>query len=411
MCPRMSVTNSTRPNFVGGCNVTTVSVAGRMLRFADGTSRGRAVFAAKEIEAGALLLTEAPLLSMALPESRSAVSACERCSRPLGTVWSQLEHLTGLKRLPKLPIDEEEAYIADDVPCRRGCRAVRYCSASCEEQHAQAHLHLCAGRGPAAAAALARFETHAHATHECFLFGARIVADVLAHQSGKAATAEGRYAELCRIPWWDLSDEGEAKSARGRKQAREDASTSLRLLRTLLAADAAEAPSSPAPRLEWLTLEAWGGLLGAARRNAICVQLPHPLLEFVPALLDWESTSADAAEARALQPLLQALPSPLPETLWTAVYPRISCVNHSCSPNAEVHFLSENHEGTLMATRRIDRGEELFISYIDDNERSNFTKRRDSLRDYGFECACTKCEVEESWVRRLRPRPMAPASP
>ena len=34
----------------------------------------------------------------------------------------------------------------------------------------------------------------------------------------------------------------------------------------------------------------------------------------------------------------------------------------------------------MLALRKIEKGEEIFITYIDDNERSNFTKRRDSLR-------------------------------
>ena len=71
-----------------------------------------------------------------------------------------------------------------------------------------------------------------------------------------------------------------------------------------------------------------------------------------------------------------------------------------------MHFLGATHEATVLATRRVARGAELFISYIDDNERAGYARRRASLRDYGFECDCPKCEHEESWGRRLRPRPM-----
>ena len=102
--------------------------------------------------------------------------------------------------------------------------------------------------------------------------------------------------------------------------------------------------------------------------------------------------------------LLALLPRAVPDALWTALYARISCVNHSCSPNAEVHFLGEGSEATLLAKRTIEIGEELSISYIDDNERVSFHERRASLRDYGFECDCAKCTIEEGWTRRLRPR-------
>ena len=205
--------------------------------------------------------------------------------------------------------------------------------------------------------------------------------------------------DLCRILWWKISDEGMHKTARDEAQARRDADASRKLLLALLAATG----SKPAD-VAWLTLDAWGGLLGAARRNAICVQLSHPLSEFVPALSEWLGASASAKEAKALGPYLSALPSPLPEPLWTAVYPSISCLNHQCRPNCEVRFLCEDHQGTVVATRRIKKGDELCISYIDDNERSDYKKRRASLRDYGFECDCSKCESEAGWARRLRPR-------
>ena len=54
--------------------------------------------------------------------------------------------------------------------------------------------------------------------------------------------------------------------------------------------------------------------------------------------------------------------------------------------------------------RPIAAGEEVCISYIDDNERVRLEERRYSLLDYGFECECAKCAVEASWRRRLRPR-------
>ena len=70
----------------------------------------------------------------------------------------------------------------------------------------------------------------------------------------------------------------------------------------------------------------------------------------------------------------------------------------------QVRFLHEDHRATLVATRRILRGEEVFISYIDENERAGVTRRRALLCGYGFTCDCGKCTSEEAWQRRLRPR-------
>ena len=171
-------------------------------------------------------------------------------------------------------------------------------------------------------------------------------------------------------------------------------------LRNALAVSAAD--------IEWLTLDAWGGLLGAARRNSICTELSHPLTELVPALHDWleqSSKQGDDANRRAARQLLENdLPDPLPEMLFTALYSKVSWCNHSCKPNAEVHFFNESDEASLIATRDIESGEEVFISYIDGNDRWNVKERRASLADYGFTCDCIKCEQESGWQRRLRPR-------
>ena len=190
----------------------------------------------------------------------------------------------------------------------------------------------------------------------------------------------------------------------------EKASKSLSLLRAVLALHEGGSADDTA----WLTLDKWGGLLGAARRNSICVELSHPLTEFVPALEEWiekgndedeDDEGATAKHRRAASELLEeSLPRPLPETLFTALYSKVSWINHSCKPCAEVHFFHESHEATVLATRKINAGEEIFISYIDGNERWDVTQRRASLFDYGFECDCVKCTAEAAWKRRLRPR-------
>lgn len=123
-------------------------------------------------------------------------------------------------------------------------------------------------------------------------------------------------------------------------------------------------------------------------------------------LHEWyQCQPASSAEGKAMGGMLDALPRPLPECLWSAVYPRISCLNHSCRHNAEVQWFDESHEGTLVATRNVSKGEELFISYIPENVQTDSVHaRRASLWDYGFECDCDKCVTEAAWQRRLRPR-------
>ena len=85
-----------------------------------------------------------------------------------------------------------------------------------------------------------------------------------------------------------------------------------------------------------------------------------------------------------------------------------SFINHSCMPNtyrpqhqSMEHFVNQIEE-ELIATRRIEEGEEITWSYGGDlpNELKN---RQKSLRKaYGFWCFCTRCNAEKS-----KPRPKA----
>lgn len=79
----------------------------------------------------------------------------------------------------------------------------------------------------------------------------------------------------------------------------------------------------------------------------------------------------------------------------TAFFPLQSCLNHSCSPNAKAFKREEDRDGqaVILALRRISKGEEITISYID--EQLAYEERRASLADYGFDCKCAKC-LEES---------------
>merc|ERR1711860_450407 len=70
-----------------------------------------------------------------------------------------------------------------------------------------------------------------------------------------------------------------------------------------------------------------------------------------------------------------------------------SLCNHSCVPNAEVSFPFNNHAMVLNATKTIDEGDQIFISYLDECERrrSKAYRMEKLAENYLFECRCTKC--------------------
>jgi SET domain-containing protein len=63
--------------------------------------------------------------------------------------------------------------------------------------------------------------------------------------------------------------------------------------------------------------------------------------------------------------------------------------NHSCSPNVEYGII--NDKIYFYTVRDIYKGEELYISYVDQfKERS---ERKELLKPYGFECNCELCNI------------------
>ncbi|KAI8953511.1 hypothetical protein F4801DRAFT_536671 [Xylaria longipes] len=69
-------------------------------------------------------------------------------------------------------------------------------------------------------------------------------------------------------------------------------------------------------------------------------------------------------------------------------YPDIAKINHDCRPN--VHYRITDATITTIASRNIQRGEELTISYVDVFLPSRERKQR--IRSWGFECACGLCQ-------------------
>ncbi len=70
-----------------------------------------------------------------------------------------------------------------------------------------------------------------------------------------------------------------------------------------------------------------------------------------------------------------------------------STINHSCDPNASVEFPFNNHELVVNATKSIQVGEEILISYLDccDLERSRHSRHKALRENYLFSCDCNKC--------------------
>jgi len=80
-----------------------------------------------------------------------------------------------------------------------------------------------------------------------------------------------------------------------------------------------------------------------------------------------------------------------------ALFPMVSRMNHDCRPNVAYAFSTTRLTMSLRAVRSISEHEELTISYIP-SDRFVTSERKERLRAWGFECACSLCSGEE-WIQ------------
>lgn len=79
------------------------------------------------------------------------------------------------------------------------------------------------------------------------------------------------------------------------------------------------------------------------------------------------------------------------QRIFTGIFPRISMLNHSCDPNIRNRF--DGKYLTIVASREISEGEEVFNCYGPNWKLMSYQERQDTLRlQYNFDCKCLKCE-------------------
>ncbi|XP_004605034.2 SET and MYND domain-containing protein 4 [Sorex araneus] len=80
--------------------------------------------------------------------------------------------------------------------------------------------------------------------------------------------------------------------------------------------------------------------------------------------------------------------------LATGVFPVVSLLNHSCSPNTSVSFLGT--VATIRASQKIGKGQEILHCYGPHESRMGVAERQRKLRSqYFFDCGCPACQKEK----------------
>lgn len=71
------------------------------------------------------------------------------------------------------------------------------------------------------------------------------------------------------------------------------------------------------------------------------------------------------------------------------LFPKIARINHSCRPNAAYYWNEKLKRRFVYATREIEEGEEIFVSFI--SLLMTREERQKKLARYGFTCKCSAC--------------------
>ncbi|PWA56149.1 histone-lysine N-methyltransferase ATXR2 [Artemisia annua] len=189
--------------------------------------------------------------------------------------------------------------------------------------------------------------------------------------------------------WWDCiflpDDVDTSDEAAFRMQIRQLAFESLELLKAAILDEEC---------LPLFSLEIYGHIIGMFELNNLDLVVASPVEDYFLHIDDLPEARKKEVE-EITRPILDALEDYSICCQGTAFYPLQSCMNHSCCPSAKAFKREEDRDGqaAILACRSIKKGEEVTISYIDED--LELEERRALLADYGFNCKCSRC-IEEA---------------
>ncbi|KAH9793045.1 Histone-lysine N-methyltransferase ATXR2 [Citrus sinensis] len=335
-------------------------------------------------------------------------SSKDNISLPKGFIESLMNGELELPFSDKFPLPST-------IPCPGGCGEACYCSKSCAEADWELfHSLLCTGERSKALsrAALLKFIEHANGTNDIFLLAAKVICSIIlryrklkaAHLEEQGKTnANSKSSNLSLLleawkpisigykrRWWDCialpDDVDSSDEASFRMKIRELAFTSLQLLKAAIFDSECE---------PLFSLEIYGHIIGMFELNNLDLVVASPVEDYflyIDDLLHGEKKEAE----KITRPILDALGDDYSICCQgTAFFPLQSCMNHSCCPNGKAFKREEDRDGqaVIIAQRPICKGEEVTISYIDED--LPYGERQTLLADYGFRCSCPKCLEEE----------------
>ncbi|XP_076886162.1 histone-lysine N-methyltransferase ATXR2-like [Bidens hawaiensis] len=399
---------------------------------------GKGVYADVDFEEEDLVLKDQMLVGMQHSSNKIDCLVCGCCFCFIGSIEVQigrklyLQHLGSLKDAcfneqlellmqEKLELPHSKKFpLPAVINCPGGCKEVYYCSKSCAEADWDAcHSLLCTGEGSKSLSkkALSKFIQHANETNDIFILAAKAISfTILKYRKLKAVNNKDKEKEKTQLSdalgnhnfcillkawkpilmgykrrWWDCialpDDVDVSDEASFRMQIKQLAFESLELLKGAILDEEC---------FPLFSLEIYGNIIGMFELNNLDLVVASPMEDYFLYIDDLPEAEKKKVD-EITQPFLDALGEDYSVCCeGTAFFPLQSCMNHSCCPNAKAFKQEEDRDGqaNIIATKPIKKGEEVTISYIDED--LELEERRALLADYGFICKCTRCVDEEA---------------
>ena len=88
-----------------------------------------------------------------------------------------------------------------------------------------------------------------------------------------------------------------------------------------------------------------------------------------------------------------------------ALYPTFSLMNHSCDPNVYTVINSVNGTISVIACRKLKKGEPMLLAYVRDFPYKPYEDRQNNLQDsYSFKCQCVACKHHWPLITEMNAR-------
>ncbi|KAK1407344.1 hypothetical protein QVD17_38958 [Tagetes erecta] len=398
---------------------------------------GKGVYADMDFEEGDLVLKDPMLVGIQHSSNKIDCLVCGCCFCFIGSIEMQigrklfLQGLGGPKdvcfneKLELLMHEKLELPYSKKFPlpgvinCPGGCKEVYYCSKSCAQADwDNCHSLLCTGEGSKSLnnKALSKFIQHANETNDIFLLAAKAIScTILKYRSLKAVYDKEKDKEKNHVSdvlgnhnfslllkawkpllmgykrrWWDCIalpiDVDVSEEDSFRMQIKQLAFESLELLKAAILDEEC---------LPLFSLEIYGHIIGMFELNNLDLVVASPVEDYFLYIDDLPEAEKKEVD-EITRPFFDALGEGYSVCCeGTAFFPIQSCMNHSCCPNAKAFKRDEDRDGqaTIIACKHIKKGEEVTISYIDED--LELEVRRALLADYGFICKCPRCVEED----------------